>query len=76
MWKRPVSIILILHMDNSSISYSFVIKKFLCAVVKKHAFFGKDNISPSPIESQVSNIFISNDFLQSGDERYNLNNSF
>nr|KJB71417.1 hypothetical protein B456_011G122200 [Gossypium raimondii] len=31
-----------------------------------------DTISPSPIKSQVSNIFISNDFPQSGDERYNL----
>ncbi|CDY31250.1 BnaC08g15450D [Brassica napus] len=32
--------------------------------------------SPSSIESQVSNIFISNDFPQSGDERYNLYKSF
>nr|YP_010926015.1 Ycf2 [Swertia davidii]YP_010926034.1 Ycf2 [Swertia davidii]WKF19515.1 Ycf2 [Swertia davidii]WKF19534.1 Ycf2 [Swertia davidii] len=41
---------------------------------KKHAFWGRDIISP--IESQVSNIFIPNDFPQSGDERYNLYKSF
>ncbi|KAL6492562.1 Protein Ycf2 [Orobanche gracilis] len=35
---------------------------------------GRDTISP--IESQVSNIFISNDFPQSGDETYNLSKSF
>ena len=48
----------------------------LCGGKKKHAFLGRDTISPSPIESQVSNIFISNDFPQSGDERYNLYKSF
>nr|UDN43298.1 hypothetical protein RF2 [Leptodermis kumaonensis]UDN43315.1 hypothetical protein RF2 [Leptodermis kumaonensis] len=41
---------------------------------KKHAFWGRDTISP--IESQVSNIFIPNDFPQSGDEMYNLYKSF
>ena len=41
---------------------------------KKHAFLERDTISP--IESQVSNIFIPNDFPQSGDERYNLYKSF
>nr|YP_009407419.1 putative ATPase linked to protein import [Dionaea muscipula]ASA46399.1 putative ATPase linked to protein import [Dionaea muscipula]QBC71719.1 hypothetical protein RF2 [Dionaea muscipula] len=50
-------------------------KKFsLCVGKKKHAFWGRDTISP--IESQVSNIFIPNDFPQSGDERYNLYKSF
>nr|YP_010406451.1 Ycf2 [Cymbaria daurica]YP_010406464.1 Ycf2 [Cymbaria daurica]URC16252.1 Ycf2 [Cymbaria daurica]URC16265.1 Ycf2 [Cymbaria daurica] len=50
-------------------------KKFsLCVGKKKHAFGGRDTISP--IESQVSNIFIPNDFPQSGDERYNLSKSF
>ena len=48
----------------------------LCGGKKKHAFLGRDTSSPSPIESQVSNIFISNDFPQSGDERYNLYKSF
>uniref|UniRef100_A0AAU7YST6 Protein Ycf2 n=1 Tax=Durio graveolens TaxID=140963 RepID=A0AAU7YST6_9ROSI len=48
----------------------------LCGGKKKHAFWGRDTISPSTIESQVSNIFISNDFPQSGDERYNLYKSF
>ena len=48
----------------------------LCGGKKKHAFLERDTISPSPIESQVSNIFISNDFPQSGDERYNLYKSF
>nr|QFS20205.1 Ycf2 [Hedyotis ovata]QFS20221.1 Ycf2 [Hedyotis ovata] len=41
---------------------------------KKHAFWGRDTISP--IESQVSNIFIPNDFPQSGDETYHLYQSF
>ena len=107
MWKRPVSIILILRMDNSSIFCSFARKYFICVVVKKtcflgeryyftnrssifcsfarkyficvavkkkHVFLERDTISP--IESQVSNIFISNDFPQSGDETYNLYRSF
>ncbi|XP_043696550.1 protein Ycf2-like [Telopea speciosissima] len=75
MWKRPVSIIMILRMDNSSISCSFATKYFLCASVKKkHAFLERDTISL--IESQVSNIFIPNDFPQSGGETYNLYKSF
>nr|YP_009868646.1 hypothetical chloroplast RF21 [Syringa wolfii]YP_009868666.1 hypothetical chloroplast RF21 [Syringa wolfii]QKG63851.1 hypothetical chloroplast RF21 [Syringa wolfii]QKG63872.1 hypothetical chloroplast RF21 [Syringa wolfii] len=46
----------------------------LCVGKKKHAFGGRDTISP--IESQVSNIFIPNFFPQSGDETYNLYKSF
>nr|QGQ56195.1 Ycf2 [Monimopetalum chinense] len=46
----------------------------LYAGKKKHAFLERDTISP--IESQVSNIFIPNDFSESGDERYNLYKSF
>nr|YP_010185595.1 Ycf2 protein [Epilobium hirsutum]YP_010185612.1 Ycf2 protein [Epilobium hirsutum]QVL23092.1 Ycf2 protein [Epilobium hirsutum]QVL23109.1 Ycf2 protein [Epilobium hirsutum] len=42
----------------------------LCGGKKKHAFLERDTISP--IESQVSNIFIPKDFPQSGDERYNF----
>ncbi|KAJ7003017.1 Ycf2 [Populus alba x Populus x berolinensis] len=38
----------------------------LCGGKKKHAFLERDTISS--IESQVSNIFIPNDFPQSGDE--------
>uniref|UniRef100_UPI0030012D67 Ycf2 n=1 Tax=Potentilla sericea TaxID=1819547 RepID=UPI0030012D67 len=41
---------------------------------KKYAFLERDTISP--IELQVSNIFIPNDFPQNGDERYNLYKSF
>nr|YP_011008531.1 Ycf2 [Tacca plantaginea]YP_011008552.1 Ycf2 [Tacca plantaginea]WPV72357.1 Ycf2 [Tacca plantaginea]WPV72378.1 Ycf2 [Tacca plantaginea] len=41
---------------------------------KKHIFFERETISP--IESQVSDIFIPNDFPQSGDERYKLYKSF
>nr|YP_010458452.1 hypothetical protein RF2 [Loeseneriella lenticellata]YP_010458471.1 hypothetical protein RF2 [Loeseneriella lenticellata]UUA69957.1 hypothetical protein RF2 [Loeseneriella lenticellata]UUA69958.1 hypothetical protein RF2 [Loeseneriella lenticellata] len=54
----------------------FIRKKIfsLYAGKKKHAFLGRDTISP--IESQVSNIFIPNDFSESGDERYNLYKSF
>src|SRR5881227_895112 len=42
MWKRTVSIsiILILRMDNSSISCSFARKYFLCASVKKNMLLG------------------------------------
>nr|UTU96553.1 Ycf2 protein [Gelsemium sempervirens]UTU96554.1 Ycf2 protein [Gelsemium sempervirens] len=46
----------------------------LCVGKKKHAFWERDTISP--IESQVSNIFIPDDFSQSGDETYNLYKSF
>nr|YP_010400516.1 hypothetical chloroplast RF21 [Phedimus odontophyllus]YP_010400533.1 Ycf2 protein [Phedimus odontophyllus]YP_010400601.1 hypothetical chloroplast RF21 [Phedimus yangshanicus]UQS79163.1 hypothetical chloroplast RF21 [Phedimus yangshanicus]UQS79180.1 Ycf2 protein [Phedimus yangshanicus]UQS79248.1 hypothetical chloroplast RF21 [Phedimus odontophyllus] len=42
----------------------------LCGGKKKHAFLERDTISP--IELQVSNIFIPKDFPQSGDETYNL----
>nr|YP_009651895.1 hypothetical chloroplast RF21 [Chimonanthus praecox]YP_009651912.1 hypothetical chloroplast RF21 [Chimonanthus praecox]QCY72624.1 hypothetical chloroplast RF21 [Chimonanthus praecox]QCY72642.1 hypothetical chloroplast RF21 [Chimonanthus praecox]QJX68203.1 hypothetical chloroplast RF21 [Chimonanthus praecox]QJX68222.1 hypothetical chloroplast RF21 [Chimonanthus praecox]UVU22066.1 hypothetical chloroplast RF21 [Chimonanthus praecox] len=46
----------------------------LCVGKKKHVFLERDTISP--IESQVSDIFIPNDFPQSGDETYNLYKSF
>nr|QCT81923.1 Ycf2 [Protea caffra subsp. kilimandscharica]QCT81945.1 Ycf2 [Protea caffra subsp. kilimandscharica] len=46
----------------------------LCVGKKKHAFLERDTISL--IESQVSNIFIPNDFPQSGGETYNLYKSF
>nr|AEX93952.1 hypothetical chloroplast RF21 [Allium fistulosum] len=46
----------------------------LCVGKKKHIFLERETISP--IESQVSDIFIPNDFLQSGDETYNLYKSF
>nr|WDS81080.1 hypothetical protein RF2 [Stephania cephalantha]WDS81081.1 hypothetical protein RF2 [Stephania cephalantha] len=46
----------------------------LCVGKKKHVFLERDTISP--IESEVSNIFIPNDFPQSGDETYNLYKSF
>ena len=50
-------------------------KKFsLCVGKKKHAFLERDTFSP--IESQVSNIFIPNGFPQRGNERYNLYKSF
>nr|YP_010330720.1 hypothetical protein RF2 [Pilea dolichocarpa]YP_010330737.1 hypothetical protein RF2 [Pilea dolichocarpa]UNY33859.1 hypothetical protein RF2 [Pilea dolichocarpa]UNY33876.1 hypothetical protein RF2 [Pilea dolichocarpa] len=41
---------------------------------KKYAFLDRDTISP--IELQVSNIFILNDFPQNSDKRYNLYKSF
>nr|AEX93964.1 hypothetical chloroplast RF21 [Aloe vera] len=46
----------------------------LCVGKKKHIFLERETISP--IESQVSDIFIPNDFLQSDDETYNLYKSF
>nr|YP_009757359.1 Ycf2 protein [Capparis spinosa var. herbacea]YP_009757370.1 Ycf2 protein [Capparis spinosa var. herbacea]QIM59175.1 Ycf2 protein [Capparis spinosa var. herbacea]QIM59186.1 Ycf2 protein [Capparis spinosa var. herbacea] len=72
------------RLNNSDFTYGqflnilFIRNKIFssCGGKKKHAFLERDTISPSPIESQVSNIFISNDFSQSGDERYNLYKSF
>nr|YP_009527275.1 hypothetical chloroplast RF21 [Stemona mairei]YP_009527292.1 hypothetical chloroplast RF21 [Stemona mairei]AYA54232.1 hypothetical chloroplast RF21 [Stemona mairei]AYA54249.1 hypothetical chloroplast RF21 [Stemona mairei] len=54
----------------------FIRKKIfsLCVGKKKHIFLERETISP--IESQVSDIFIPNDFPQSGDETYNLYKSF
>nr|DBA09517.1 TPA_asm: Ycf2 protein [Corydalis boweri]DBA09527.1 TPA_asm: Ycf2 protein [Corydalis boweri] len=50
-------------------------KRFsLCVGTKKHVFLERDTISP--IESQVSKIFIPKDLPQSGDETYNLYKSF
>uniref|UniRef100_UPI0030FE2E18 Ycf2 protein n=1 Tax=Dactylicapnos scandens TaxID=1406284 RepID=UPI0030FE2E18 len=50
-------------------------KRFsLCVGKKNHVFLERATISP--IESQVSKIFIPNDFPQSGDETYNLYKSF
>nr|QJQ78861.1 Ycf2 [Glycyrrhiza triphylla] len=46
----------------------------LCGGKKKHAFLERETILP--IELQVSNILIPNDFPQSGDEGYNLSKSF
>nr|YP_009365535.1 hypothetical chloroplast RF2 [Dioscorea villosa]YP_009365552.1 hypothetical chloroplast RF2 [Dioscorea villosa]YP_009485094.1 Ycf2 [Dioscorea collettii]YP_009485113.1 Ycf2 [Dioscorea collettii]ARJ60992.1 hypothetical chloroplast RF2 [Dioscorea villosa]ARJ60993.1 hypothetical chloroplast RF2 [Dioscorea villosa]ATN95674.1 Ycf2 [Dioscorea collettii]ATN95681.1 Ycf2 [Dioscorea collettii] len=46
----------------------------LCVGKKKHIFLERETISP--IESQVSDIFIPNDFPQSGDETYKLYKSF
>jgi hypothetical protein len=56
----------------------FIRKKIfsLCVGKKKHIFLERETISP--IESQVSGIFIPkpNDFPQNGDETYNLYKSF
>nr|QFQ49017.1 hypothetical chloroplast RF21 [Memecylon ligustrifolium]QFQ49035.1 hypothetical chloroplast RF21 [Memecylon ligustrifolium] len=72
------------RINNSDFTYGqflnilFIRKKIfsLCGgkSKKRHAFLERDTISPT--ESQVSNIFIPNDFPQSGDERYNLYKSF
>jgi len=67
MWRRPVSRIMILYMDNFLLSCSFATKYFLCMVVKKNIFFLEEN-TISLIESHVSKIFIPNDFQRSGDE--------
>ncbi|KAG4169338.1 hypothetical protein ERO13_A12G088950v2 [Gossypium hirsutum] len=55
-------------------NYDFTYGQFLNILFIRNKIFSLcgDTISPSLIESQVSNIFISNDFPQSGDERYNL----
>nr|YP_009572075.1 Ycf2 [Veratrum japonicum]YP_009572093.1 Ycf2 [Veratrum japonicum]YP_010309024.1 Ycf2 [Veratrum schindleri]YP_010309042.1 Ycf2 [Veratrum schindleri]QBI37666.1 Ycf2 [Veratrum japonicum]QBI37686.1 Ycf2 [Veratrum japonicum]QSV09097.1 Ycf2 [Veratrum schindleri]QSV09098.1 Ycf2 [Veratrum schindleri] len=46
----------------------------LCVGKKTHIFGGRETISP--IESQVSDILIPNDFPQNGNETYNLYKSF
>nr|YP_009758329.1 hypothetical chloroplast RF21 [Vavilovia formosa]QIN90136.1 hypothetical chloroplast RF21 [Vavilovia formosa] len=46
----------------------------LCGGKKKHAFFDRDTISR--IELEVSNIWLTNNFLQSGDDGYELYKSF
>ncbi|KAI4298073.1 hypothetical protein MLD38_040496 [Melastoma candidum] len=64
------------HIKNSYFTYGqflnilFIRKKIfsLCDDKKRHAFLERDTISPT--ESQVSNIFIPNDFPQSGDNLY------
>ncbi|TYH49372.1 hypothetical protein ES332_D10G131600v1, partial [Gossypium tomentosum] len=61
---------------KSSLIYSFYKANRLRFLNNPHHFCFYYTISPSPIKSQVSNIFISNDFPQSGDERYNLYKSF
>ena len=54
--------------DTNKHGTALATKYFLCATVKKNMFsLERDTISP--IKSQVSNIFISNDFPQSGEER-------
>nr|YP_010463736.1 Ycf2 [Sedum bulbiferum]YP_010463753.1 Ycf2 [Sedum bulbiferum]UUL70648.1 Ycf2 [Sedum bulbiferum]UUL70665.1 Ycf2 [Sedum bulbiferum] len=66
------------RINNSDFTYGqflnilFIRNKIfdLCGGKKKHAFLERDTISP--IESQVSNIFIPKDSPQSGDETYNL----
>ncbi|KAG4162170.1 hypothetical protein ERO13_D01G101865v2, partial [Gossypium hirsutum] len=65
------------YVENARINnYDFTYGQFLNILFIRNKIFSLDTISPSPIESQVSNIFISNDFPQSGDERYNLYKSF
>nr|YP_009234684.1 Ycf2 [Meliosma aff. cuneifolia Moore 333]YP_009234701.1 Ycf2 [Meliosma aff. cuneifolia Moore 333]ADD30885.1 putative RF2 protein [Meliosma aff. cuneifolia Moore 333]AEK71639.1 hypothetical chloroplast RF2 [Meliosma aff. cuneifolia Moore 333]AMD08402.1 Ycf2 [Meliosma aff. cuneifolia Moore 333]AMD08419.1 Ycf2 [Meliosma aff. cuneifolia Moore 333] len=67
------------RIKNSDLTYGqflniLFIRNKMCVGKKKHAFLERDTISP--IESQVSNISIPNDFPQSGDETYNLYKSF
>lgn len=54
----------------------FIPKKIFSLCSGKHAFLERDTISSSPIESEISNLFISNDFPKSVDERYNLDQFF
>nr|WEG89384.1 hypothetical chloroplast RF21 [Amana sp. MW-2023b]WEG89385.1 hypothetical chloroplast RF21 [Amana sp. MW-2023b] len=66
------------HINNYDFTYGqflnilFIRNKIfsLCVGKKKHIFLERETISP--IESLVSDIFIPNDFSQSGDETYNL----
>nr|YP_009769219.1 hypothetical chloroplast RF21 [Clitoria ternatea]YP_009769236.1 hypothetical chloroplast RF21 [Clitoria ternatea]QIS99920.1 hypothetical chloroplast RF21 [Clitoria ternatea]QIS99937.1 hypothetical chloroplast RF21 [Clitoria ternatea] len=70
------------YMNNYDFTYGqflnilFIRNKIFsfCGGKKKHVFLERDTISP--IESQVSNILIPNDFPQSGDEGYNSYKSF
>nr|YP_010260867.1 hypothetical chloroplast RF21 [Corybas macranthus]YP_010260879.1 hypothetical chloroplast RF21 [Corybas macranthus]UIX55918.1 hypothetical chloroplast RF21 [Corybas macranthus]UIX55930.1 hypothetical chloroplast RF21 [Corybas macranthus] len=59
------------RIDNYDLTYGQFLKIFsLCVGKKKDLFLERETISP--IESQVSDIFIPHDFPQSGDETYNL----
>nr|QWL17084.1 hypothetical chloroplast RF21 [Plantago brasiliensis]QWL17101.1 hypothetical chloroplast RF21 [Plantago brasiliensis] len=67
------------HIHNSDFTYGqflniLFIRNKIFSLRVEHAFGGRDTISP--IESQVSNLFIPNDFPQSGDETDNLYKSF
>nr|YP_010975254.1 hypothetical protein RF2 [Plantago major]YP_010975280.1 hypothetical protein RF2 [Plantago major]UCS09012.1 hypothetical chloroplast RF21 [Plantago asiatica]UCS09038.1 hypothetical chloroplast RF21 [Plantago asiatica]WNX90906.1 hypothetical protein RF2 [Plantago major]WNX90932.1 hypothetical protein RF2 [Plantago major] len=67
------------HIHNSDLTYGqflniLFIRNKIFSLPVEYAFGGRETISP--IESQVSNIFIPNDFPQSGDETYNLYKSF
>nr|QWL15908.1 hypothetical chloroplast RF21 [Plantago coronopus]QWL15930.1 hypothetical chloroplast RF21 [Plantago coronopus] len=63
------------RIQNSDFTYGqflniLFIRNQIFSLRVEHAFGGRETISP--MESQVSNIFISNDFSQSGHETYNL----
>nr|YP_009417571.1 hypothetical chloroplast RF21 [Erythronium sibiricum]AQD17429.1 hypothetical chloroplast RF21 [Erythronium sibiricum] len=64
------------HINNYDFTYGqflnilFIRNKIFSLCVGKHIFLERETISP--IESLVSDIFIPNDFSQSGDETYNL----
>nr|YP_009450069.1 hypothetical chloroplast RF2 [Burmannia cryptopetala]YP_009450075.1 hypothetical chloroplast RF2 [Burmannia cryptopetala]ANK36266.1 hypothetical chloroplast RF2 [Burmannia cryptopetala]ANK36272.1 hypothetical chloroplast RF2 [Burmannia cryptopetala] len=70
------------HINNYDLTYGqflnilFIRNKIfsLCVGKKKHIFLERETLSP--IDPQVSGIFIPNDFPQSADERYNLYKSF
>nr|YP_010258928.1 hypothetical chloroplast RF2 [Microtis unifolia]YP_010258936.1 hypothetical chloroplast RF2 [Microtis unifolia]UIX23797.1 hypothetical chloroplast RF2 [Microtis unifolia]UIX23805.1 hypothetical chloroplast RF2 [Microtis unifolia] len=66
------------RINNYDLTYGQFLNIFnifsLCVGKKKDLFLERETISP--IESQVSDIFIPNDFPQSGDETYNLYKSF
>ncbi|KAL5555600.1 hypothetical protein UlMin_037836 [Ulmus minor] len=53
-------------------NYDFTYGKFLNILFIPNKIFSLHGYIISPIELQVSNIFIPNDFTQNGDERYNL----
>nr|YP_010375124.1 hypothetical protein RF2 [Pontederia korsakowii]YP_010375142.1 hypothetical protein RF2 [Pontederia korsakowii]QXU58731.1 hypothetical protein RF2 [Pontederia korsakowii]QXU58751.1 hypothetical protein RF2 [Pontederia korsakowii]QXU58817.1 hypothetical protein RF2 [Pontederia korsakowii]QXU58837.1 hypothetical protein RF2 [Pontederia korsakowii] len=65
--------------NNDDLTYGqfltiLFIRNKICVGKKKHIFLERETISP--IESPVFDIFIPNDFPQSGDETYNLYKSF
>ncbi|KAI3894348.1 hypothetical protein MKX03_024830, partial [Papaver bracteatum] len=57
-------------------NYDLTYGQFLNILFIRNNIFSLCRDTISSIESQVSNIFIPNDFPQSGDERYNLYKSF
>lgn len=72
MWRRPVSRIMILYMDNFLLSCSFATKYFLCMVVKKNIFFWRKILfhQLSHMYLRYSYLMILNEVVMKACKRY------